>query len=425
MGGSVFRRCTKCGSRVPDANGCVRCSADTFSWAFIADVGTDAKGRRRQRKRMGFRSKRDAERAMREVLSKVDRSSYVEPTKLTVREHLLERWMPATRRNLSPTTWTERRRVIVNHIVPYIGSVPLQELEPAHLNQLYTELLENGKARGSGGLSKKTVREVHVILRKALKDAGRWGLVERNVADLADPPSATAAAMSRYRSIMTWTPDQLRTFVAHAIDDDWHPLWLVAASTGLRRGELLGLAWEDVDLLRARIAVRRSLVTVDGVPHLREATKSRTSMRVVDIDRRIAEELLHHRERQGRRRSHLDAAWHDHDLVFDRGDGVWLNPDHVSKRFRKLTEAAGVPRLRFHDLRHTHATLLLDAGENVKVVQERLGHHSASFTLDTYGHVTETMQRRAADRFGDLALGRPTPPAVPLDEYEDGPGRGR
>jgi integrase len=279
--------------------------------------------------------------------------------------------------------------------------MPLQRLAPAHLNGLYAELLANGRLDGTGGLSPKTVREVHVILHKALKDAVRWGRATRNIAALADLPSQRSSAAARRRSMQTWNAAQLRLFLAADADDPLHYAWVLAASTGLRRSELLGLRWADVNLAERRLAVRQRLASVDGVPELSEP-KSNRSGRVVDLDERTIAALRNRRAAQAEYRLLLGPAWQDFDLVVGREDGRWLHPDWFSELFRRRVEALSLPPIRLHDLRHTHATLLLQAGVNPKIVSERLGHHSVAFTLDTYAHVLPGMQSEAVRRLAEL-----------------------
>lgn len=254
------------------------------------------------------------------------------------------------------------------------------------------------------GLSAKTVREVHVILRKSLKDATRWGKLERNVATLADPPSQRSAAAARRRTMHTWTANELHRFLAYVVDDPLHYAWLLAANTGMRRSELCGLRWADVELDRARLAVRQRLASVDGRPELSEP-KSNTSGRTIDLDHRTVTALRSRRASQLEQRLGWGPGWHDLDLVVTREDGNWIHPDWITELFRRRTRSAGVPAIRLHDLRHTHATLLLKAGANPKVVSERLGHHSVAFTLDTYAHVMPGMQADAADALANIVFG--------------------
>jgi integrase len=213
------------------------------TWTYVVDVQGGRKNRR-QKTKGGFATKREAEQALREVQRALDASTYVAPTRETLGEFLLEAWLPAMKPpTLRGTTWTEYRRKILRHVVPRLGSTPLQGLKPAQLNALYADLLGSGRVDGSGGLSPKTVREIHVIVRKALGDAVRWGHVARNVAQLANPPSQRASGAARRRSMQTWTVAELRAFLEHDPEDQLHYAWVLIAGTGMRRSEVLGLRW--------------------------------------------------------------------------------------------------------------------------------------------------------------------------------------
>lgn len=295
------------------------------TWSYIVDVGAHGDGRRRQQMKGGFATKRDADRALRELLRTLDTGTYVAASSLTLGGFLADEWLPAMRPpTLRATTWTEYARKVRCHVIPRLGQIPLQRLSPAHLNAFYAELITAGRVDGTGGLSPKTVREIHVIVRKALKDAVRWGRVNRNVAALADPPSQRSAAASRRRTMRTWTPAQLRRFLSEDLDERLGYAWVLAGTTGLRRSELLGLRWADVDLTAARLAVRQRLANVDGHPELSEP-KSNRSGRVVDLDERTVAALRARRTQQAEHRLMCGPAWHDLDLVVTREDGLWIH----------------------------------------------------------------------------------------------------
>ena len=268
----------------------------------------------------------------------------------------------------------------------------------------FANLLEHGR-RDRKALSPRSVRYLHAIVRRALSDARRWGLVVRNVADQADPPRP-----DRNREAMrVWSAEQVRSFLEHVRGDRLYALWLLLATTGMRRGEACGLSWDDIDLGAARIAVRRNLTAVRGRGQDRVASwsepKTSKSRRSVAIDTATAETLRAHRKFQLEERLAAGPAYVELGLAFCREDGSELDPDWVSKRFERLVVAAGVPRIRLHDLRHTHATLALQAGVHVKVVSERLGHATVGMTLDTYSHVIPALGEDAAAKVAALMLG--------------------
>lgn len=198
----------------------------------------------------------------------------------------------------------------------------------------------------------------------------------------------------------TWTAAELRAFIESVADDRLSSLWRVAATTGLRRAELAGLRWEDVDLDAGRLAVRRGLVSVDY--RLLESSTKSGKVRVVELDSETVASLRVHRRRQAEEHLALGSAYEDGGLVFAREDGRPIHPEQISRLFRRHADAAGLPRIRLHDLRHTHGTLLMGSGIHPKVVQERLGHHSSAFTMDVYAHVMPALQAEAAAAFATL-----------------------
>lgn len=419
MSGAVFRRCRRCGRRAK-GRACPTCGPSSLGWAFVVDVGDGAGAKRVQRLRTGFATKAEADRALLEVRTSLDKGTYVERSTLTVAEYLTE-WLEATGPpRVKHETWNDRQRNLETHVVPRIGGITLQQLTSAHLNLMYRELLQAGRVDGAGGLSPTSVRRIHAMLRKALRDAARWKRLERNPADLADPPTSKTVHASGRRSMQTWSEQDLRRFLDRTAADERYPMWFFAASTGVRRSELLGLRWSDVDLAAGLAHVRQTVVPgADGYQML-DDQKTASSARTLHLDARTVGILRGHRDVQSRRQEVQGPAWQDHDLLFPRHDGRWWNPPAISIAFRRAVERSGVPRVRLHDLRHTHATLLLSAGVNPKVVSERLGHSSVSFTLDTYAHVLPGMQPDAAERFMGLAFGpaqtRPTDPQNPEEE---------
>ena len=352
--------------------------------------------------------------ATNQVLHRLDHDRYVERSALTFTTYVRNEWLPAMTPNLREATWAGYRRTLEQYAVPHIGHVPLQQLNAAHLNRLYARLLTSGRADGRGGLSPRTVRYVHTLIRKSLADGARWGLLERNVADLADPPRAEVDTSG----IRTWSPQQLRSFLAHVRDERLYAAWVVFGTTGMRRGEVLGLRWIDVDLDGARISVRQTLVMVDGEARYSQP-KTKRSRRTIDLDEQTVAVLRVWKARQGAEREQWREAWRNTGLVFTREDGSPIYPDGWTGTFERLVRAAGLPKVRLHDLRHTHASLLLASGVNPKIVSERLGHHSTAFTLDTYAHVMPGMQRRAAQDLTDLVLGPAEDAATDAAPVED------
>ncbi len=358
-------------------------------WAVVVDVGVDADtGKRRQRWHSGFDRRKDAERELSAILQRLDNGVYVEPARQTVAVYL-DAWLAAQRSRLRPATLESYTSVIGAHVVPELGHVALAKLTAAHLDQLYAGLLADGRSDGAGGLSARTVRYTHTIVKRALADAARKGLVARNVAELADPPSVKATKAPTMR---TWTADEVATFLEHVRDDRLYAAWLLAASTGARRGEVLGLRWRDLEHDRASIIQ----TIIDGPDGPRVSRPKSGRGRSIALDAATVDALRAHRRAQAAERLAWGPAYRDHDLVVCREDGSPVRPRSLTRAFAGHAAEAGLPAIRLHDLRHTWATLALGAGVHPKIVSERLGHASIAITLDTYSHVSAGMQEDAA-----------------------------
>jgi integrase len=369
------------------------------AWYVVVDLPRDPiTGKRKQKWHSGFRTKRDADKALTDILSRLDQGAYVEPTKQTLSTFFEEQWFPATESTLRPSTFATYKTIVRKHLLPRLGSLPLQALTAARLNALYADLLKSGRKDGKGGLSSSSVRYLHAVIRKALSDAVRWNLLMRNVADAADPPRATRTQMK------TWSAREVRRFLDHVKDDRLSAAYVLAATTGMRRGEVLGLRWQDLDLDAGRASIAQTLIVVGGYEVRYSEPKTARGRRMVALDPQTVTTLKEHRERQMLERSLMGDAYTDSDLVFPREDGSVLHPDGFSDAFWRHTKAAKLPRIRFHDLRHTHATLALAAGVHPKVVSERLGHASITITLDTYSHAIPAMQETAASLVAALVF---------------------
>jgi integrase len=318
------------------------------------------------------------------------------PDQLTVAEFLDER-LVAVSESLAPATVVLYRTLANAHVRDRIGAIRLQRLDALILNQLYSGLLRSG-GRGGRPLGAEIVGKVHRFMHKALKDAEKWGYVARNAAALATPPRAARPSRD------AWSADELARFLEHTADDRDAALWVLVATCGLRRAEALGLGWDDLDLDAEQLSVVRTLAYVGTKPVLGEPKTAR-SRRLVVIPAETVAALRDHRRRQLEERLAAGEDYRDRGFVFCDPHGAPLSPSTVSRRFERLGREAGLPRLTFHGLRHTFATLALRAGVPSKVVAEVLGHASARTTEDIYQHVTPGMQGDATALVADL-LGR-------------------
>ena len=360
-----------------------------------------ATGKPRYRWHAAGASRGEAEKLLAEIVKRVHDGDYRSPDKITVADYLLHRWLPSKRTRVKPSTANSYERNIRLHINPNIGAIPLQRLQPEDLDELYVKLLTEGKRNGGGGgLSAKSVRNIHATLQSALSDAARKATVVRNVADTADPPSISRSG----RSITVWTGDQLRRFLDAMADHELYPLYLLAATTGMRRGELAGLPWSNVDLDAARLTVNQQIVSVQ-YKLIEGDLKTPTSRRSIDLDPRTVAELRRHRRRQLEERMATGKRGDD-GYVFAKPDGSPIHPDLISQTFERAVAKLDVPRIRLHDLRHTHATILLQQNVHPKVVSERLGHSSVAFTMTVYQHVMPGLQAQAASTFETAVFGQ-------------------
>jgi len=356
-------------------------------WRYRADIGIDpGTGKRRWATKGGFATQRSARTALNKVLSAADDGMVVTRSSMLLGNYLDE-WMDGAESNLKQTTANGYRRAI-DKLKATLGQVRLQDLTPLGIERAYRQLIVSG-------LAAKTVRHSHTVLRRALADAERLGLVSRNAAAAAKAPAVVDKEQS------TWMPVELNTFLSSVADHRLFAAFVSSATTGMRRGELLGLRWREVDLDSGRVSIVRTITTVNGQP-IETSTKTNKSRRRVALDTATVEVLRAHREREEVERKAAGSAWHETGLVFTLEDGSAIHPDRFSRWFSRLVELAGVPHIRLHDLRHTHATLALEAGVHPKVVSERLGHATVGITLDLYSHVSPAMDEDAAERIAGL-----------------------
>jgi integrase len=367
-----------------------------------------ADGTKRVVLKRGFRTRREAAAVLRAEIRRTETGEWVDPSRQRLDAYLAE-WMPTQR--LRPSTMSSYRKNIRLHIDPHLGAQPVARLTGPMVDAWMRQLEVSGRVDGTGGLSARTVRYVFTILRSALSDAVRQGRLAVNPTDRATPPSPSEA---RPPEMQAWTAAELARFLrwADADDPDLAMGWRLLAATGMRRGEALALRWRDVDLAAGRLQVRRSVGTVrdkGAGQRLVEGPTKTGQSRVVDLDAGTVAALQSYRA--AREQVSIDLV-RDSALLLSGIEGEHRHPDRFSRRFgaqlararRALGEEA-LPVIRLHDLRHTHATLLLADGVPVKVVSERLGHANATITLTVYQHVHPGMGREAADRFAALLDG--------------------
>jgi integrase len=368
------------------------------TWFYVVDVGSD-NGRRKQEWHGGFPTRKAAQDELNELLKRLGQGTYVAPSKQTLGEFLLE-WLDAVRGEIKPTTFGGYERNINNHIIPALGNVKLQELTTAALRSFYSTV---GRRRGAGELSARTKLHIHAVLRNALGDAVKWGKITRNPAgrELCEAPKVRSKPMLK----APWSPEEMRQFLRHVEVDRLYAAWLLLATTGVRRGELLGLRWQDLDLDSGGLSIVQTLTTVGYQILFQDTAKTDGSNRHMMLDASTVAALRKHKARQSEERLAWGPAYEDRGLVFCRENGSPLHPDLFLRTFQRLGKAAGLPKIRLHDVRHSWASYALAAGVAPKVVSQRLGHSNIRITLDLYTHVMPALDQDAADKVAALVLG--------------------
>jgi len=360
----------------------------TVGWTAVLDLGFE--GGKRRRKAIYGRDRGDVQAKLDEARHNLRRGLLVAGPKVTTGQWL-ERWLRDVAKPLvRPSTFRRYKDITEQHIAPSLGRIPLERLTPADVRQLLN-------AKLGAGLAPRTVHHVRSVLRTALHQAERDGLIQRNAAALVESPRVEGKEMQSF------TPEQARAFQQGIKADPEQALYLVALDSGLRQGEVLGLRWQDVDLDQGAFSLAHALQRVEGRLVLVEL-KTRKSKRTVKLGVVAAKALRDHRAWQVREQLRLGPLWIDHGLVFTGDHGLPLDGTALTKRFQALLARVGLPRMRFHDLRHSSATLLMSQHVPARVVMERLGHSTINLTLNTYSHVIQALNQEAADAM-DRVLG--------------------
>jgi integrase len=297
---------------------------------------------------------------------------------ITVSEFMANYMETVGKHTLRPRTQEMQEVFVRVHINPALGRIKLKDLRPDQVQSFYSQKI-------SSGLSKRTVQLLHVTLRTALKQAVRWGLVARNVTDLVQAPRPIKKAPTFF------TKEQLNTFLASVRGHKWYLIYLLLVYGGFREGEVLGIHVEDCDMVNRVINVRHAVITLKSGITLTEP-KTQSSKRAVTLPKVVYEEL----------KKHLEQLERNQGLIFTTSTGSPISPRNFIRHFKTALKAAGLPDIRVHDLRHSHASLLLASGVNPKLVQERLGHASITLTLNTYSHVIPSLQEEVARKIDDL-----------------------
>lgn len=355
---------------------------------YVLTMGKDSNGKRIQIKKRGFKSEREAKKALREAQHAADTGSYIKLSKAIYGEYLLE-WFSSRKGKLASQTIKSNESYIKNHIVPMIGHIKLADLNALHIEKFINDLREKGLAEG-------TIKKMYAIISSSLISASKKDIIPKNVASYADNKPKV-----KRKQVEVWDDIETRRFLEHTATQKtrYYIAFHLALATGMRQGEILGLRWMDVDLNRKIISVRQTL-SHDGKEF--GTPKTESSIRSITIDEVTVEALKKHRNMITQEKWSKDDSYVDNDLVVCTKYGTPCFPKDLDTVWNRLRESAKLRKITFHDLRHTHASLLLKNNTHPKVVSERLGHSSIQITLDLYSHLFPNMQEDAADQLGQM-----------------------
>ncbi|BAU29001.1 site-specific recombinase XerD [Aneurinibacillus soli] len=363
-------------------------------WSFTLDIGRDHEtGKRKQKTMSGFKTKKEAEKACAELILKIENGSYQAYSKDSFAE-FMKQFMEMQKQSVRATTLETQTFMLEKHLLPAFGPILLRDIKPHHIQKFYTDKLE-------AGLSGSYVHTIHCLLNKALRIAYEWGLIEKNVATLVKPPRKSSKEMK------VWNIDQIQHFLEVTKECRFHLAYLLGIWTGMRRGEILGLRWQDVDIENGILSVRQTIYRGAHKLIIQEP-KTKGSRRTITFPTSVSTALRRHKLRQQEVKLRMGTRHQEHDLVIAHDIGTPVDPSELTRWFKHWTKKAELPSIRFHDLRHTHATILMQLGENPKIISERLGHNNISITLDTYSHVLPNMQRDLANKLEATLQKRPS-----------------
>ncbi|MDR7074148.1 tyrosine-type recombinase/integrase [Fictibacillus barbaricus] len=356
------------------------------SWYYVLDLGKDEKGLRKQKKKRGFKTKKEAEKALVEAINAINKGTYIEPTKMTYKDYL-EKWFNTKKNSIGTQSVVVYENCLRKRIKPKLGHITLSKLSSIHIQSFIDNLYDEG-------LSSCTIKKYFEIIRNSLEHAVDFSLINKNVAVKVKLPKTNNSEMK------VWNNEEVNQFLKVAKGDFCYIVFKLALATGLRQGEILGLRWKDVDLEKGSLYIKQTL-SHDG-KSFKQGAKTKSSKRTVDLSKSAIKALKEHNLLIEKEKETLGPIYQDFDLVACTHHGSPHNASNIRRSFNRLIKLAKVPKIRFHDLRHTHATLLLSKGVNIKVISERLGHSNIKVTLDTYSHVLPTMQEEAVRKIDEI-----------------------
>jgi integrase len=358
-------------------------------WSFTVDVGRDDQGKRKQKTMSGYKTKKEAEKACAELITQIEKGLYFEETRDTFGSFFSEWLENVAKPKVRDRTYAGYFSASSKRILPTFGHMKLTEIKPVHVLKFYNQLTEEG-------LSPEYIKYLQSMLKNTFSTALKWQLIQNNIMDHVDSPRI------KRKEKQVWTIEQVNQFLEYAKTKKyhWYMVYLIAIYTGMRRGEILGLRWKDIDMDEGKLSINQTLGYVKGKGIVVQEPKTSRSHRLISISDYLIKELRASKLSQQKIRLQHGLPFSVDDFVVSHDDGSPVNPQYTYNHFIKTVKGVeGLPVIRFHDLRHTHATIMLKLGEHPKIVSERLGHSSIQMTLNLYSHVTYDMQKESSDRF--------------------------
>jgi len=350
------------------------------------------------------KTQKDARNWLQQTLSQIQKGMSITAARVTLNE-FLEEWLETHKSSVRSKTIHQYSQVAHQHIIPYLGDVKLKDLRPDQIQGLYNAKLKSGT-------SSRTVIEIHAVLHKSLAQALKWGLIGRNPSDAVIRPRKKRSEMK------VLTDGQVRVFLSAAEQTRYSAFFYLALNTGMRSGELLGLKWLDIDWIHRRLQVNRQLQHQPGLGLMFTEPKTAAGRRMIVISQTAINKLRKHMEQQELDRKLAGEQWQENGMIFPTKFGTPMFSTNMYKDFKALLRKLDLPNIRFHDLRHTAATLMLQQGIHPKIVQERLGHSDISMTMNTYSHILPSMQEEAAEILDELL--RPNDVSDEFKKISDG-----
>lgn len=365
------------------------------SWTIVFDLGLKANGKRNQKWKSTKGTKKDAEALLARMLTELEDGVYIDAKKTSVSDYL-DKWIASIKGSVSSTTYERYKQLCDKHLKPTIGNIALNKLQAIRISELYSDAIESGRIDGNGGLSKQSVLHMHRVLKRALSQAVKWGLLSRNPCDAVDNIPKPGK-----KERLTFTTEETLSLLEQLEGNRLQLPVLLAVTTGMRRGEVLGLRWKDIDLDKKRLYIRQIVIETRENGLEVKQPKTDASSRTIALPQIAIEAIKKYRVEQAELCLQLGKGLTPESMLFDEFSGLNI-PNRITVNFRSFIKSHGFKHVTFHDLRHTHATHLLEQNIHPKIVSERLGHSTIALTMNTYSHVMPTMQEEAANKVDEM-----------------------